>query len=79
MEFHIPSPTTEIEQVVSGAIESAEWNKFSRRLVIHFHQRGSYAYYGVTRDTFESLIEAPSVGRYFNFNIKDNYSYKRIL
>lgn len=43
------------------------------------HQNGRiYRYFGVDRDVYLELLEAPSPGRYFNDFIKDAYRYERM-
>lgn len=44
-----------------------------QELYIRFHSGATWTYSGVAQSTYESLIAAPSVGKYFQSNIRNNY------
>lgn len=47
-------------------------------LWISFHSGGLYEYSGVPQSVYESLMNAPSKGKYFHAYIKRSYPYRRI-
>lgn len=59
---------------------SIDWVEESGRgsLIVHFKAGGTYEYEGVPLDTINALIEAPSVGRFFNSEIRGNYEERKI-
>ncbi|WP_105419192.1 KTSC domain-containing protein [Neorhizobium sp. T25_27] len=62
----------------SSAIHRAEYNAGSRTLSIWFVESGGpYDYYGVPDAVYNGLINARSVGTYFNDNIRDRYRSNR--
>jgi hypothetical protein len=42
-------------------------------MIVEFHNRGKYEYFDVPADVIQAFAEAPSVGRFFNENIRDEY------
>ena len=42
-------------------------------LIIEFKHRGKYEYFDVPADVIQELINSPSVGRFFNENIRGQY------
>ena len=47
-------------------------------LLIEFKKGNTYRYYDVPVDVFEDLISAPSIGRFFNVEIrKGGYKYEK--
>lgn len=50
-----------------------EYDEASRRLDIWFASTGQYSYYGVPLPIYLGLLNAPSKGRYFNDNIRDQF------
>ena len=63
-------------RVNSSNIKTVDWNKDT--LNVEFHKGTHYRYYNVPIDVFNSLINAQSVGKYFNLNISKNYNFERI-
>lgn len=47
-------------------------------LRIRFHSGGVYDYLGVPASVFRTLLNAPSIGKYFHANIKNAYPTIRI-
>jgi len=47
-------------------------------LEIEFKQSGVYQYYHVPEIVYKNLITAPSLGKFFHYNIKDRYPYKKV-
>lgn len=42
-------------------------------MIVEFHNRGKYEYFDVPADVIQEFVNASSVGRFFNENIRDNY------
>jgi hypothetical protein len=62
--------------VESSAILRISYNETSRRLYVTFRETGkTYAYHGVPKATYEDLLQAESIGAYFNAFIKDRYPF----
>lgn len=60
----------------SSAIRRASYSADDQTLSITFLRSGrTYTYYGVPPSVYLNLVNAPSPGRYFNFNIRNNYSF----
>jgi hypothetical protein len=53
--------------VKSSVIASISWK--DDVITVNFHRGGTYTYPG-SRDVYEDFISAPSVGAYFNANIR---------
>jgi hypothetical protein len=47
-------------------------------LELEFTNGMVYQYTGVPESVVRELLEAPSRGQYFNFNIRDHYQYRRV-
>jgi len=57
----------------SAAIESCSSNAEEQTLTITFHKGGEVTYLGVSQDTVQELLNAPSVGRFYNQNIRGQF------
>ncbi len=65
--------------VSSSAIASAGYNDFNELLDIEFTGSGSeYRYEDVPAPVYQSMLSASSVGTYFNANVRNNYSTRKI-
>ncbi|WP_245408750.1 KTSC domain-containing protein [Variibacter gotjawalensis] len=51
-----------------------DYDDLSGRLEVTFSHGGSYTYYMVPRNVYERFLSASSKGRFFNLNIRDQYS-----
>ena len=58
----------------SSNLASCDYDAQSRVLSITLHSGRTYRYADVDEDTYQSLLNAPSAGRYFLQAIKDVYS-----
>ncbi len=56
----------------SSAIEAAVWD--DGELMITFQDGRRHSYSGVPQRVFEELIDAGSVGAYFNAYVRDRYT-----
>lgn len=58
----------------SSNLRSCDYDAQTQILSITFHSGRTYRYADVPEDTYQSLLNAPSAGKYFNSAIKDVYS-----
>jgi len=63
--------------VESSSIELVGYDEETRELHVRFVGGQTYVYSPVTRAAFEALLEAPSKGRYVNWEIKPYHRYRR--
>ncbi len=70
-------PRTNQGAVNSSAIAGLGYNENIARLMVTFTTGRTYAYYGVSPDTYRAFRNADSKGRFFNANIR-NYPYERM-
>ncbi len=66
------------EPVSSSNIAEVGYETDSETLEIMFHNDRIYQYYNVPPFEFERMMEAPSIGRYFNAEIKGQYPEQRM-
>lgn len=65
--------------VSSSTISAVGYDEGANALGVRFQNGTEYHYFGVPQDVFESLRSAPSVGRFFDQNIKKaGYAYSRV-
>lgn len=60
-----------IRNVVSSAIKRVEWD--NKILSIWFQTPTQYRHPNVSHETYQNLINAPSIGRHYNENIRNMY------
>jgi hypothetical protein len=63
----------EMVSVSSSNIREIGYDEENEVLGVVFHSGTLYHYQGVSLGTFEELRDAPSVGKFFNANIKGDY------
>ncbi len=61
-----PIETTGLGSLLSGTLE------------IEFTDHSVYRYSGVPGTAYAALFSAPSIGAWFNYNIRNNYTYVRV-
>ncbi len=66
------------QRVSSSSIDEVGYDSGQRTLAVSFHAGREYLYADVPRETFEALLSASSIGRYFNSAIRNSYPYQRI-
>lgn len=66
------------QSVVSSQLKEVEYDTETSILTVTFMQDKKYEYKDVPADVFRELIEADSIGSYFNKNIKSKYEFKQI-
>ena len=78
MEAH-QSPPSRRQGVESTSLASVGYDLASRTLEVEFHKGGVYRYFGVPSSVHESLMKAPSKGRFFVTEVRDRFPYSRTL
>lgn len=66
------------QAVTSTELLSVGYDNDKQILEVEFQTGGVYHYFGVQRDVYDSLLLAPSKGRFFNARIKPNYPFMRV-
>lgn len=61
----------------SSFINHVSWDSDFQNLAIRFSTGTVWVYYNVPENKYKALIQAKSVGAYFNKNIRDNYPSER--
>ena len=59
--------------VASSMIAAIEYNQETMELIVHWVKGGQQSYENVSQETHKAFIEAESVGKFFNANIKVKY------
>jgi hypothetical protein len=62
----------------SQAIAQVEYDDASRTLFIRFTGGGWYAYLDVAPELYSRLMQAPSLGRFFQQQVRGRYRYARL-
>ena len=65
------------QRVISSSIRSVGYDSANQIMEIEFQSGGIYCYYGVPREVYQELLNAPSKGRYFEANVRGTYRYAR--
>ena len=61
----------------SSNVESVGW--LNESLYIKFqHNQTLYRYDGVERKIYDEALQAPSIGKYLNANVKDKYTVTKV-
>lgn len=63
----------EMIRVFSSAIAAVGYDPLTQRLKIRFVQGHAYDYFGVPQHVHDGLMQAPSIGQYYNDHIRDRY------
>ena len=64
--------------VSSSQITGAYYDSENNSLYLRFRNKSVYSYEDVSLEEFGSLVDAPSVGKYFYANIKSIKSFKKL-
>jgi hypothetical protein len=62
----------------SSNLKKGVYDTETKKLTLVFNNEGAYEYDEVPHEVFASLNLAESAGKYFNANIKKNYSYRKL-
>ena len=63
--------------VKSSNIISVGYDETTSSLYVNYPS-GTYKYYGIKKSVYESLLTAPSKGRFMSESIKGRYSYSMV-
>ena len=66
------------QSVESSNLKSIGYDEFLLVLEIEFKSGAVYRYYGVPSEVHDELINAESVGKYFNANVKSKYNFLKV-
>jgi hypothetical protein len=66
-----------VTAVESTILMAVAYDSSSRVLHLQFRNRAIYHYFGVPPATYQDLMAAPSMGSYFNRNIRGRFPYQR--
>jgi len=70
--------STNISQIGYEENAVVSMNKKPQNILkVVFTSGFTYDFYDVEKEVYESLLSADSVGKYFNQNIKNQYSYEK--
>lgn len=64
--------------VESSMLRSVGYDRDTQTLEVEFQHGGIYHYFDVEEDTYKELLEAESIGHYFNECIRDQYDDVRV-
>ena len=64
--------------VESSVVRAVGYDPAERTLEVEFHTDRVYRYFVVPQRVYDALLTAPSVGRYFNENVRDRYPVREI-
>ena len=65
----------EMIEVVSSNVNAVGYDKKTKEMFVEFKGINVYTYYDVPEETFNALVDAPSVGKYLNVHIKGTFKY----
>ena len=63
--------------VTSSQIKSIGYDPETQKLEVEFN-KGIYEYSDVPQRVYEELMAAPSIGAYFNDNVRFDYEYRKL-
>lgn len=63
----------------SSRILKMSYIKSKKLLTITFNSGAIYEYYDVPKEVTDGIIQADSLGKYFDKNIKGIYNYRRVV
>ena len=66
------------QPVDSSNLSSVGYDADAETLEVEFHDGSVYQYFGVPSATHQSLLQAPSVGSYFNSHVRDSFDHRRL-
>jgi KTSC domain-containing protein len=71
-------PPRKLVPVDSTSIELVGYDEEAHELYVQFRRGRTYVYLEVPPSAYAALLEAPSKGRYLNFEIKPYHEYRRV-
>ena len=67
-----------LEQVASSCLTNVGYDFDARVLMLGFQHGGVYRYSDVPPFVYEGLMNAPSLGRYFQRYVRGSYPFERV-
>ena len=67
-----------ITVVESTTLSSAAYDPSRQLLWLTFPSGAVYCYFAVPQHIHQELISAPSIGKYFNLNIRGHFDYRKL-
>ncbi|HEU5474872.1 MAG TPA: KTSC domain-containing protein [Actinophytocola sp.] len=64
--------------VESSVVRALGYDPEERILEVEFHNDRVYRYFVVPHGVYRQLLAAPSLGRYFNENVRDRYPVREV-
>ena len=68
----------ELETVLSTCFSEIGYDETEQVLVVHFCHGGLYAYYQITEEDYSALMNAESLGTYYNQEIKGQFPCEKL-
>ena len=68
----------EREKVISSNIAAVGYLDDSNSLEVEFTNGSVYRYSGVPDQVYRDLLKANSIGKFFNINIKNKFSFEKV-
>jgi len=65
-------------KVNSSNIEEVSYDPLMSNLTVKFLNGSKYEFVSVPKQEYENIVTAPSVGRYFQANIKGKYDFLKL-
>jgi lysyl-tRNA synthetase class 2 len=62
--------------VESSSIQAIDYHKADKCLDVYFKDGKQIQYLQVPERVYKEFLESESVGRYFNFNIRNKYKFR---
>jgi hypothetical protein len=65
--------------VNSSHIADVAYNEADQTLIVTWKNGRRYEYTNVPKNLYEEFLSAPSQGKFFNENIRNNYEFQEIM
>ena len=62
----------------SGHLDGVKYDSRQRQMTVRFQNGYQYVVHGISADSYQQFLNAPSHGEHYHNNIKDNYHIERI-
>jgi hypothetical protein len=69
---------TAMPEVDSSVIKRVTYSPGRHELFVFFVTGRAYIYFEVPAEKYDAFLEAPSLGRYFNSRIRDQYRFREL-
>ena len=67
-----------LKPVKSSNLQKVGYDPASQKLVVQFRNGAFYEYKNVPSETYDSMMRAPSVGKYFSEFVRNRFSFDRV-